>query len=996
MSVIDNIPGRVGNAMIDQTGPEDATRNYGVASKLAREFFGGGQRFGSRKSTREILSEGEKAAEEVRHTKINEDDANALAETLGETQSPKSVQPTNMEPDAPQPEIEPVGMTVPEIKNKAPDPATADEIMAVDTSLLERRTRERNINLDYIEEPDDIAKVLEANAARMDTPRVEGLAEIEADVAGNDAEILREVLVDPSKRNQNLTSRQLLAGRNMLVSMSEDTYALAEKIAKGLASDEDKVLFEKMQAQTVMLQQFMQDNIREAGRALNSMKIVAKTINSRELKDMLNMASEGASHTQTKAEILVDYRAANPDAKVANQIDQMANISRGKRVSNALVNLWMGGILSGWKTQGVNVISNAMFGVVDTVAVKPIAAAISPVRRAASHYSSKVGDGAGLDPYEALAEMVAMKQGLMDSIILASKVWTKGTFRDGGEYVSSFGEKRTEELTRGAETFTDATGLKNVPVLGALGNLYERSVRAASFGGLAAGDEFFKTIAYRKTIYATAIRQARQEGLDGNELMERASDLMNKPTAEMHYEAMNQSERLTFTNDADGLLGSFADKAISLVNEYPSLKFFAPFIKTPIALLDRGINFTVLAPFKKDVRDRIAKGGPEADVALAELTIGAIMLPLVWQLHDNNILTGAGPENRFQREPLERLGWEPNSAMIEGKGYVQYSRGLDPFSSSIGAMTLALDRIKYQDDELTAAGLTAELAFALGQFVKEQPYLTGMAQLMSLIEGNMNVPRWFARQGASFVPTFVRDVANITGENQMIPSTMGGDFWEQFKAEVMARTPVLRDDLPPKRYWDGSVILGQQGEATYLYNQLSPIRISGLRNHPESAELAKNSVNVTPPSSKITFPNGRGLNVDLLKDLENGQELYDAYLEMVGKARLNAVQQVIESDAYKDLPADDYGPNSNREEMLVKAVTRGLTVGKEQFFREFANISPEQYGEKAILLDPEYIEDLGERIGEDDLSEEEMDLLREQDVGGFTTRPGGLYVPQIK
>lgn len=971
---------QLGASMVGAAGPSGSMDLVNPAvGNAVRKFFGGGsrrgpQKLGTDRSTAELLDEGFKAKEPGLES-LDPETMSAAFDALdkGGDNLPAAPDPDGQPPSP----LEPV-----------PGLGTAEEEAAKMRDVakqgdLERRTWERNVNLDYIQDPEELGSVLEVNARHIGEVAHEGLGEIEADVDGNVKEIMQDVLTNPP--SGNLNSRQLLAGRRMLVSMVDQVNRLKDKILDDTATTEDKLNFEKLQGQAVMLQKYMQGQVRETARALNSMKIVANTLNSRDLEAMSRMASDAS--VVTKAKIMAERQAEDPRAALES-FEEMTWLGRS---TASLINYWTASILSGFKTQVVNVASNQSMRVVNGYAVRPLAAAVSPLRR------KLTGDTEGVEFAEVGAQYIAARDGLRDALLMAGRVFTKGTFQNKGEYVSSFGNKKIDDITQDTLSLAGALGVDKVPVLSHLLNFVQRSTEAASYGLLSMGDEYFKAMAYRSSLYGQSVRQAASEGLQGDALTDRANELLNNVTKRMHDEALAEAERMTFTNETNGALGSIANKFAAFAQEEPLFKFIVPFIRTPTALLDRTIKMSPIAWVQKDFRERVAKGGADADVAIGEMLFGSTMLVLFYALYQEEVITGAGPENYAQREALERLGWQPYSIKI-GNKYISYKRGFDPLGMSIGAVMTMLDRMAYKQQDPSAGDWTLGAALALAKYFSDQPYLTGIANIMALVDGKKDPDAWSARQLASFVPSLWRDAESarrgLSGEETTPVVYQGREFWSMLNDYLEQRIPGnMGDDLPPLRYWDGTVVTAGGGNALYLYNSLSPIKVSIGREDVASERMAANGVKVTPPVPVVTVWSGARIKVDLLNDLENGEKLYDKLLQLVGESRRKRLDTLVKNRTFQKLES---GPNSDQSIEIERQLQQGLSDGKKLFLQWLIDEKPsvEEYGQAAILLDARGVKQMLRQMQRGTLSPKETEILQDAGTKGMATR-GELYVPDI-
>ncbi len=878
---------------------------------------------------------------------------------------------------------------------KIDDPeAYAKKIVDTQVDQLEARTWERNTNLDYIDNVESIGKVLEQASKVIPKAAHQSLAEVEAAVkAKGAAEVFKDVLTE---KPGALTSEQLLAGRQVMITLADKVEEMAQRITNGKATLEDHLSFEKMVNQQVMVQQYMQGKIREAGRALNSMKIVAQTVNSGSIEQIAKGTSPEAI-IQMANHVLDMKKAGKSVGETAKAMGEMGLL---KKSMAALVNYRNAAILTGFKTHAVNFISNGFYTTIRTLAVKPMAAGVGMVRTL-----NKAGaDRAYLA--EAAAEIAGLTQGMGDAITMAVKTLGDGAFKNGGEYISSFGGRKIDEAADAAPLLGDvlpkqmrATGIPQTL------NAAQRTTEFMSYGLLTASDEFWKSINYRKSLYSQAVRMAEMEGVE--DTAARANDLLNNITKEMHDAAIHEAEVTTFTNreGVSELLNTFADSLIKAGQMFPPIRIVIPFIRTLTALFDRSVKMSPVAPLQEEFWKKIQSGGAEADMAIAELGFGTVMAGLFYWLYQSNMVTGRGPgvdtqEQRNRKAVLESTGWQQNSVKINGT-YVSIERGLEPASMPILAMVNYMDQVAYAKDDATAAEIFAGSVFAAAKHFKDNTYMQGIADLMDLLNGRINFQKWSANQGASFSPSLLRDTSQIVEgvkgveRTPYIPSSHA--FWEMLDQQLAARIPG-GDPLAIKRYWDGTPVVAGGGEALYLYNTISPIRMSrvqgtnGRKYNKSNSELVANGVSVTPPSSEIGVSRDLGIKVDLI-EMPDGAALYDKLQEMVGKQRSKAVGAVINSPGYKKASS---GPNSWQAAMLERALSVGLEAGKNEFRKWLIEnpLKETEYGPEAKLLNPATLKKMISKEKAGVAMEKEIELMT---GAGYTTKKSRerLYVPNI-
>ena len=949
-----------------------------------------GSRVGTKRGTRELLDEGQKA-------KVDDVDTAKLADEL-------EVAP-DVEP-APEP-VEPAGLTSKDaeevVGNQVLDPSGTETLDPVEFAQkvseegakeLEKRTWERNLNLDYLENADQIGGVIEQVSKQIAAAPHKSFAETQKAVEDKGA---GNTFIEALRRDGgNLTEEEMLAGRQIMVTMAEDLDGLTKSILDGTASAEDMLRMEKVQQQYVMVQKYMQGQIRAAGRTLNSMKIIAQTVNAGDIKQISGMADTRSA--QIKAQMYQDMRKEN--ASLLEMGESLEKLGAFRKYTAALVNYRNAAILTGPKTHAVNLVSNALMTTVRSTMIRPVAAGVGFIRTAGRNGADRVYMA------ETAAETAGFFHGFGDAVTMAAKVFKEGTFQNEGEYVSSFGGRKIDEAAEDSGLLGDLLK-EDVPWSKFTGvpqtlNALQRTTEAASYGLLTASDEFFKSIAYRKSLYGLATRQAFTEGAE--DPAARANELLNNVTKDMHDEAIRYSEEVTFTNKTKegAVLTIFADALIKAGQKFPPLKIMVPFVRTPTALFDRSIKYSPLATLQKEFWDRVQKGGPDADMAIAEMAFGTTVTGMLYMAYQSDLITGKGPGmdtqgQRNQTEALKALNWQPNSIKV-GSAYISITRGMEPFNLAIIGIADYMDKVAYSQTEAEAADYIAGISFAIAKHFKDNTYMQGVADLMDVMSGRVNPEKWAAKQASSFIPSLLRDASAVTeglqGEEKYgyVPSSHS--FWEMFSQYAANRMPGMQPQAI-RRYWDGTPVVGGGGEALYLYNTVSPIRVTIGRNDKASSEMAANGVRVSPPNPEISIASKTGVRVNLL-ELSNGAELYDKLTEFVGKARREILDKVVEDKDYIELEKESTRPGSVQSMILENALQKGRDEGEERFIRDLIDnpLDPEVYGEEAVLLDPAKLERMLEVQERGDLSYDQEKLLIDAGSRTAPTRER-LYVPDI-
>lgn len=997
-----NIDSRAGRAMLDDadetlTGSYDAP-DYGMLRNLVRKSFGLGDEAVKYVNTKELLVKGQKAKPDdippelaglVDELNVDAPDPTDAAKLpLDPADGTNLDAQGNILPNGEQPQmqsgtlegIEPVDL--PET-----DKLTA-EMAAKRTEELESRTWKRNVNLDYINSNRDIGSVLDTMAEYLPTAERETLASVEA---GADYAGLKRYLTE--KPDANLTSRQLVAGRNMLVTMGERIDELTDKLIAGDNRSENVILFEKLTGQAAMLQNFMQGQIRESARALGSMRILAKAANSADIEAISEAIGKGGAEAAIqKAKHLKELRAQG--VTEAGMIQEMGGFSAAKTLSS-VINLRTASMLTGVRTQVVNGVSNMGMGAWNNMLIYPMAAMISPARRAAGKAITGTAKQ-GVSWQENYVRSAVFMRSVRDALNMGGKVFGEGI--QAGEYVSSFeGRRKVDELISDTGLVSDAVGLTKAsqndnPVIAGMAGItkrgadvYQRGVEALSYGALTASDEFFKSMAYQQGMTGYAMRTAMGEGLEGDDLMRRTNELLTEPTKDMHDWALLEAERQTFTENIEGgFIGNLNTIAKKLVQSVPVMRIVFPFINTPTSLVNRAFQISPAAVASKEFRDRIAKGGADADIALAQLTAGSSIMAAAYMMHDSGQITGRGPEDAGQRKVLESTGWQAHSIKV-GDKYYSFDR-MDPFSMTLGAITDAMDKAAYADRDVDATEMVAAATIGIAQQTVDSTWMRGMSDMMMVISGKKDATKYVTDVIASAIPAIVKQAGvNVLEPEQGVRQYVKYEgFWNQLSESIDAKLPIAPE--LPKRYWNGQMVLPGNGEAVWMYyNNLSPLPVSALKGDDLSRELVNNGVGVTPPKPVVMLKDGA--RIDLLNDIDNGKKIYDKMLQFVGEARATEVEKAINKRKYMKA---EPGPERERAEILNKAVRDGRAKGMDRFIKWAGqqNFSEEEHGPLVKYLDKGNLKRLVRISKMQALDEVETEEAQQMRVKGSSDRAG--------
>jgi hypothetical protein len=266
-------------------------------------------------------------------------------------------------------------------------------------------------------------------------------------------------------------------------------------------------------------------------------------------------------------------------------------------------------------------------------------------------------------------------------------------------------------------------------------------------------DEFSKSLIYDSHLSAYAYRMAKSEGLEGDNLQKRMNQLTEDKNSPAKLMAYDKALYLTFQNDL-GKMGKDTQKALKGL-PYAG-KYVFTFVKTPT-------NIGKVVARKTPLIGGLAaawawkqgnlNGSGRARVA--EQLIAASIFSFFWMAvggedeEGRPILTAAPPAGAGAREWSER-GIQQHSLLINGT-YYRYDR-LEPIGTVIALMVDTIMKIKGAPDSKTTADLSLDgMELIYGSFMSKS-WLTGVSDVMKVMESPDRLPDYVAKKVGSFVP----------------------------------------------------------------------------------------------------------------------------------------------------------------------------------------------------------------------------------------------------
>lgn len=752
--------------------------------------------------------------------------------------------------------------------------------------------RAENINLANIETTEDVTSLIDAvaqadnlaiNEARREVITNQELGKLAGDLGMSVDDLLAR------RPGEAFNAEQILAARKILVASGENLVNLA-KVAK-TGGDNDMALFRRAMAQHKAIQSQVSGMTAEAGRALQSFNIVAKSAREQEqaIQEALG-AGGGIDHLRDLADKLSTLDDPASIGKFIRDADKA-------KTKDMVYELWINSLLSSPATHVVNILSNSL--VMGWTAAE---------RKVAAHISQGLGSGE-ISHVEATSQLRGMLEGSKDGMRLAWKAFKTGEPTDPLQKIEN---KQYRSISSENLEMAGNTGR----AVDFLGNWVVRMPGKM----LTAGDEFFKSVGYRMELHAQAHRAALSEGLEGEAYGKRVAQILGNPPSNIHLEAVSAARYNTFTSE----LGP-AGKAIeNLRNKVPFARVIMPFVRTPVNIMKFAAERTPLAPIMANVRADISAGGARREMALARIATGSTIMALSADLAMSGQITGGGPKDPQLKNMMRATGWQPYSIKMDGQ-YYSYSR-LDPVGAWLG-LSADIVEIVGQAEDADALDIATASVVSVAQNVTSKTYLSGVSEFFDIMssvssdpeENNKRLNSWIARMAGTVIPSNIAQLERTMSPE--LSATYG------ILDKIQSRIPGWSDSLPPRRNIFGEPIVLSGGLGPDI---MSPIYTSSDKKDKIADEIVRQKTDVRMPMRSI-----RGIELDAAQydryvTLYSGKD--NQYVKMPLKDKL---RETFNSSQYKNATDGADGLKS----LMIKSVFAGYRdAAQRQMIEEFPQI----------------------------------------------------------
>jgi hypothetical protein len=507
---------------------------------------------------------------------------------------------------------------------------------------------------------------------------------------------------------------------------------------------------------------------------------------------------------------------------------------------------------------------------------------------------------------------------------------------------------------------------------------------------LMSSDELFKQLNYRGRLFANAIDNTLELGLDVSSKEGKANidrifkegfdknGMANVKDNPIAAESLQQARVATFTNSLeDGRLLNIGGSWQKFLRNSPYLRFLTPFVRTPTNLWRQfETRIPVYGSFTKPMKDLWRTGDRRARAEVLGRQVFGISAALyAFHLTQSSVkdkngnifpkITGNGPKDFNIKKTWMNNGWQPYSIAEENKDgtitYKQYNR-MDPRFYLFGiAADINENNLSINDED--KENMFTVMALSAMRSAINKSYVRGLSDAFELAQRTTpeNLEKYIGRQFANAIPyqaLIGQGIPGITEYDSDMLEARG------FVDEIIKKTPLITktDYLEPRRDIltgepivrnPNAVYFNPEGLVSFLSFTQGPILVgkeSQLKDDPVVLEIARLKVPLSEPRKIID-------KVELLDYKIDGQSAYGYWTERIGKTKVRGLtlkeklERTFESLSYKRQQDGnlDFDGNKKRIIQRIFEVHKKQAFGDvlekyEQLNKDLLNAKKEKYG----------------------------------------------------
>jgi hypothetical protein len=790
-----------------------------------------------------------------------------------------------------------------------------------------------------------------------------------AEIAGRDQKEVLKAITKEGVRSKDATVR-MLTNKMFLQQLGQDYIDISKKYLDEFGENVDnwsKESKEEMALRGKVIQETtyaLKEQIRSAARVTQAGRIKV-TRSGGKILEVEDIAKNIKNFNANPAVLAKKIK----DMKPKDAIDEISK-TKSQKFIEVFNSLYINSLLSGTYTHAVNFLSNSyelLLKPAEQIAGGIVTANVRSIRTGASQYFGMmftIGDTFN-------AVRIAFKQG---DAVLDPLARTQDNLRIiNGKAVRPISGSNLGFDGR-AGTWIDRLGL-----------ISELPTRL-----LMSSDELFKQLNYRGRLFANAIDNTLELGLDVSSKEGKANidrifkegfdknGMANVKDNPIAAESLQQARVATFTNSLeDGRLLNIGGSWQKFLRNSPYLRFLTPFVRTPTNLWRQfETRIPVYGSFTKPMRDLWRTGDRRARAEVLGRQVFGISAALyAFHLTQSSVkdkngniypkITGNGPKDFNIKKTWMNNGWQPYSiAEVKDDGtitYKQYNR-MDPRFYLFGiAADINENNLSINDED--KENMFAVMALSAMRSAINKSYVRGLSDAFELAQRTTpeNLEKYIGRQFANAIPYQALIGQGIPGITEYDSDMLEA---RSFVDEIIKKTPLITktDYLEPRRDIltgepivrnPNAVYFNPEGAISFLSFTQGPILVgkeSQLKDDPVVLEIARLKVPLSEPRKIID-------KVELLDYKIDGQSAYGYWTERVGKTKIRGLTlkeklaTTFESLSYKRQQDGNLDFDGNKKRIIqrifevYKKQAFGDVLEKyEQLNEDLLNAKKEKYG----------------------------------------------------
>ena len=741
---------------------------------------------------------------------------------------------------------------------------------------------------------DYTARLKDANEELFEKAR-RGTVGFDAVLEGVKEKGVNNIVVDMLTRKPGMAANAEevlggIIGSYQLIKETDAALIAAKQLPEGADREAAMTRFmQLMSAQGVLLAN-VSGAVSEAGRTLQVAGVVGKKLELGEIGERAEgitrmFGAESVEDFEHIGDLYMSLPTALAKGKFVEQ-------SWGAKTMDVVAEVWINSILAAPTTHMVNIAGNSMF-MVTRATETALASGIGKLRTL-----RKGSNPERVKARQAIAQLNGIRKGFADALFVAGKSFVT---EEGTEIASKIDIQNRRAIGTTGDPREIIQEIRNGNrVAAAVSTLGVYARMPGRF--LLAEDEFFKGIAYRMTLHEQAeiaSGNLYDELIDAGKSVEEATqqaaiehaNILSEPPVSIMKTAKQAAREMTFQNDVDGLLGGLQGIA-----SHPAAKLFVPFYRTPTNIVKQTLARTPLPLVSSRVRAQIMAGGRDADMALARMSLGSLIMAGfagasmgIDDPDERVIIVGKGPKNPKSRQAMQRIGIQPYSVNFKiynddgtwtGKYKSFTFSRLDPMSGLLAMSSDFAYYAQYEDDSGTLDNLAMAAIGGIADYTLSLPFLQGVQELSSVFRSEEKFTEAFLETmgkkltdaGISVVPTVSSAGAAVerimeVGEGAAGPvagsyllpegQVLGTDITElpafargfyMSLQKAKARNPFFSDTVEPRLNLWGEEMMEGTGAG---WEMVSPIRIAETKFSAVDQEIMRLGQGIPMPSKKI-------------------------------------------------------------------------------------------------------------------------------------------------